>query len=458
MDSSLHNLLQFSLFIALGVSIATPLLLVNVKLASRLGLIDRPKARGLTDYGVPIVGHSLVLVSLCYFGVLTYLGLVSQWFFATSCMIAVMGHLDDRNSRPATDKMIVQLGCVICVVLFDPTIKHALTEMYGPWGTFWGIFFILGLMNAINFIDGIDGLAGMVIGAGAVGFLLFTIGLPQFRHLAIYAAVLVGMIGPFLFTNVIRRKGFLGNTGSYFLSYILALLHLSLPLEASGAIARLALPGLCFLVPIADAATVLVARLGTGRSPFQADKGHLHHRLMQSQLPHRTVLAIFTGIEAFGLVMAGLIKSQSTNLPSAIPVFVCASFVVLISLCLVLVEKTSRARLKNYFEVLSNGDATSFIKYRVLQANGHRLTRQARQRLEARITSEIRISDFCFSEGESMTILLRHLKEPLELFAKRLEYIFAQEKVRAVLILEKGEFVKVASPSRQTAMLNALTN
>ena len=65
---------------------------------------------------------------------------------------------------------------------------------------------------------------------------------------------------PFLIFNVFYRKGFLGNVGSYFFSYVLAVIHLSLPINAAGPVSRLSLSGLCFLIPVADAIMVLLAR------------------------------------------------------------------------------------------------------------------------------------------------------------------------------------------------------
>lgn len=459
MNPFIHDNLQLVLTVALGVAVALPVLLLNIKLAPRLGLVDWPKARGLSEVQVPIIGHSLVLISLAYLGGLAYLGKVSGFFVASTAIIATMGYLDDVFSRPALDKIWVQLFCVICIVLFDPALQQAITKPFGPWGTFWGIFFILGLMNAINFIDGIDGLAGTVLFFGSLGLYLFSFDNPTLRPISLYGALLAGMILPFLYLNIIPRKGFLGNVGSYTLSYILAVGHLSLPMDSSNIISRLALPGLCFLVPIADASMVLIYRLGARRSPFQADKGHLHHRLMQSSLPLRYILLVLGAIEALGVLIAFLLSEFGTSLPSWLAPSICFTQAVTVAMMVVLVEKTSKRRVQNYFTHLDQGKPVYFLKYRVTDETGNPLPSHFMHRLEARINTEIRISDLCFlQEPDTLFLTLRNLNEPFKGFSSRMERIFEQERVEFVLSIERGEFIKVSDSAHPEQRFATLIN
>ncbi len=163
-------------FLTVGATLALPLLLLNVKLAPRLGLIDWPKARGLAEEQIPIVGHSMVLLTLAAVSVLMNFYPVSPWFMTTAVVMAAMGHLDDRKPLPPLDKFFFQLLCVSCVVFLDPQVNAAMGAKYGPWGTFWAVFFIMGLVNAVNFIDGIDGLAGIVLVMGSLGYLALSHG------------------------------------------------------------------------------------------------------------------------------------------------------------------------------------------------------------------------------------------------------------------------------------------
>src|SRR5438309_630568 len=88
-------------YILLGSAVATPLLLLNVRLAPILGLIDWPKARGVTEEQIPIVGHSLVLISIAVLFACVNLYNLSPWMLTTSIVMAVMGHFDDRRPLSA---------------------------------------------------------------------------------------------------------------------------------------------------------------------------------------------------------------------------------------------------------------------------------------------------------------------------------------------------------------------
>lgn len=439
------------LAIAVGIAIGTPLLLLNVKIAPKLGLFDWPKARGVAEERIPLVGYSLVAISLAYFAFASHYFHLSSWFITTSVIVAVMGHFDDRRPLPPLDKMFFQLVCVITVVLFDPNIHASLLSKYGPWGTFWAIFFILGLTNAINFIDGIDGLAGVVLLSGALGFTLYHYNNPSFYPQVIFASLMVGMFVPFLYLNVVQRKGFLGNVGSYFFAYVLALIHLSVPMEAKDPVSRLSISGLCFIVPIADAAMVLIARLITRRSPFQADKGHLHHRLVQTGIPLRYVLLTFGVIQICG-VATGVMLHELGGAPlTLLPAVLCTAFVCISTLLILLVEKASKRRVQTFFQHLDQGESLFFFKYRIRKEDGSLLEPHHLERLEARIISEIRISDLCYHEKpETIFIAVKTVQEPVKIIANRLDFIFQSEKVKANLVVEQGEFVKVPHVQSRT--------
>ncbi|NBT58471.1 undecaprenyl/decaprenyl-phosphate alpha-N-acetylglucosaminyl 1-phosphate transferase [bacterium] len=449
MTLSIPENFNLALYVALGMSLALPFLVINIKIAPRLGWVDWPKARGLSEDQVPIVGLSLVLGSFVYLATMAWYGKVSGFFVASTFLIGAMGFFDDLYPRPALDKMLIQIFCVVCVVLFDPGLQKAISQAYGPWGTFWAIFFILGLMNSINFIDGIDGLAGSVLFFGGLALYLFTSGHPESKGTGIYGGLLMGMLVPFLYFNVIQRKGFLGNVGSYTLSYLLAVQHLSIPLESSNIISRLALPGLCFLVPIADAATVLVYRIGSRRSPFQADKGHLHHRLLQSSLPLRYILLVMGVIELLGVFVA-MALTHNLNVSSGwLAPMVCITHTLTVSLLIVLVEKTSKQRLQGYFSHLDQGKSVYYLKYKLSHPKGGLIPLQTLKRLEARINTEIRVTDLCFLQGpDTLFVMLRNLSEPFKGISARLDRVFEQEQIRHALTVEQGEIVRISDQDR----------
>ncbi len=431
-------------YVACGAACLFPLISLNIRLALRFGFIDWPKARGVADEQIPIVGHSLIALSVVMvFGLMAYYSL-SPWFLTTALIMGVMGYFDDRRPLSALDKIFFQLFCVVSVVCLDPGIHEAITVRYGVGGLVWTIVFMVGLINAINFIDGIDGLAGVVIFGGAAGFVLLARHAPQLYPYFIYASLLMGMLLPFLYFNVVRRRGFLGNVGSYFFSYVLAVMHASIPIDSAGPVSRLALSGLCFLVPLADAGMVILVRMLTARSPFHADKGHLHHRLVQSNLPLRYILPCFAWIEASGVVIACLLAGcgpQSGMLPTVI----CISLAATVAMLILLVEQTSRRRIQSYFQRLDAGEPVYFVKYLLNTGSEKALTLTTLRRIEARVSAEIRVTDLCFTEApNTLFVTLRSSPEPLKGISGRIDAILQQEKLSARVVVEQGEFVKMA--------------
>jgi UDP-GlcNAc:undecaprenyl-phosphate/decaprenyl-phosphate GlcNAc-1-phosphate transferase len=449
MNNAVHQGIEILCYIILGSAVATPLLLLNVRLAPILGLIDWPKARGVTEEQIPIVGHSLVIISIGVLFAFVNLYNVSPWMLTTAAVMAVMGHLDDRRPLSALDKMFFQAVCAGTVIFLDPMVNSTMVHRYGAWGAFWAFFFIIGLINAINFIDGIDGLAGLVILMGASGFMLFSHGLPAYYPYFLYACLLIGMMCPFLYLNVIKRKGFLGNVGSYFFSYLLAMMHLSIPLQSPGPVSRLAISGLCFLIPVADCIMVILSRSLTLRSPFQADKGHLHHRLVQTSLPLRFILLNFGVIELAGISAAFEINRSGGGSHFVLPILIFGSYIGISGILILMAEKASKRRMRQYFQRLDSGQPIYFLKYKVSHIDGSTVSQHTLRRLEARVSAEIRITDLCFAEKpDTLFVTLSTMAEPLRGISTRLDNLFESEGVQTTLVIDQGEFVKVSHPSK----------
>lgn len=434
-------------FVAVGAVIVLPLILLNIKYASRLGLIDWPKARGIAEDQIPLIGHSMVLFSIAAMLVLNHLYQLSPWFITTAVFVGVMGHLDDRKPLGALDKMGFQVFCALAVVFLDPQLRAAVGDTYGTWGSLCAAFFIVALMNAVNFIDGIDGLASIVLFVGSLGFLLFNPGHKNLYPQMVLASLFVGVLIPFFYFNVKVRRGFLGNVGSYFFSYCLAIMHLSIPMPAAGPISRLSLTGLCFLVPIADSLMVISSRLSSFRSPFQADKGHLHHRLIQTSIPLAWILINFAGIETSALIVAVMVSRVTGASVGVLPIFLAFSHIGITAVLILLVEKASRRRLQAYFQRLDTGAPIYFLKYQFTNQDGSPISRITLRRLEARVSAEIRVTDLCYAEKpNTLFVTLKTMAEPLRGISGRLEGIFQSEKVISSLVVDEGEFVKVSRP------------
>lgn len=448
MHLPIQEILEFFVLLLCASLVSFPLLVLNNRLAPRLGLIDWPKARGLTEHQIPIIGHSIVLLSILYFSVAKLFFPISGWFLSTAVVIGIMGMLDDRQPLPAIDKMFVQTVFVVCLVLFDPNLRHGVSDQFGPGATFLSIFFILGLMNAVNFIDGIDGLAGLVLLLGSAGFFAIAHANSNLQAFTIYSPILIGSLVPFLYLNVVKRKGFLGNVGSYFFSFVLAYMHLSVPIEAHDSLSRFSISGLFFLIPISDAAMVLLSRMITRRSPFQADKGHLHHRLIQTSLPLRYILITFAIIDVTGLVTGFALIHSGVMRKSIFPVITLLTHVCVVGYMIVFVEKATKRRVQSFFEHLDLGHSLYFLKYKVSKNDGRPVPNYLLNRICARINSEIRVTDVSYIEEPGVIFIgLKLHNETLRNIANRLEAVFNSEKLKVSLEVEKGEFVKIKNPS-----------
>ncbi|NET11164.1 MAG: undecaprenyl/decaprenyl-phosphate alpha-N-acetylglucosaminyl 1-phosphate transferase [Symploca sp. SIO2B6] len=154
------------------------------------------------------------------------------------------------------------------------------------------VVWLVGMANAINWIDGLDGLAAGVCGIAAVVMLIVSLFMNQPAAALIVAALAGGALG-FLRYNFNPAQIFMGDGGAYYLGFTLAGVGVIGLLKGVTTVAVL-LPVLILAVPIFDMSAVIIDRLRSGKSPFIADKRHLHHRLLDAGLSHRsTVLFIY---------------------------------------------------------------------------------------------------------------------------------------------------------------------
>lgn len=155
------------------------------------------------------------------------------------------------------------------------------------------IVWLVGMVNATNWIDGLDGLAAGVSGIAALVMLIVTLFMGQ-PAAALIAAALAGALLAFLRYNFNPAKIFMGDGGAYFIGFTLAGVAV-IGLVKTTAVTSFVLPYLILAVPILDMSAVILDRLRHGKSPFIADKRHLHHRLLKAGLSHRfTVLFIYS--------------------------------------------------------------------------------------------------------------------------------------------------------------------
>lgn len=210
----------------------------------------------------------------------------------------LIGLADDLFSLPAWSRLLMQIGVASIVWKVGVSIDfltipfHGLTHL-GILSLPITVIWLVGMANAINWIDGLDGLAAGVSGIAALVMLFVSLFMNQPAAALIAAALAGGALG-FLRYNFNPAQIFMGDGGAYFMGFTLAGVGV-IGLVKGTAVTAVLLPYLILAVPILDMSAVILSRLRNGKSPFIADKRHLHHRLLEAGLSHRwAVLFIYS--------------------------------------------------------------------------------------------------------------------------------------------------------------------
>lgn len=233
--------------------------------------------------------------------------------FVGAIVATVIGAIDDRFDLRARWQLAGQLALAGVAVVAGITVTHV-SDPFGPGNiTFeepvaiaFTVIWIVGMINSLNFIDGLDGLSSGIalIAAITLGVLSLTVQANQ-PLVAILCFVLAGGLLGFLRWNFHPAIIFQGTAGVMFLGYVLGVLAI---LGSAKIIVAL----LVLAVPIIDTFWVIVRRVSSGRSPFSPDRGHIHHRLLDVGLSHRsTVLLIYVVCATLGLM--SLFVSSATG-------------------------------------------------------------------------------------------------------------------------------------------------
>ena len=312
------------------------------RLAFRIGAVDRPTGgRKIHTRAIARLGGLAVAAG---FGAATLVFLPLDrrllGLLAGAGLILAVGAIDDIYNLKPWIKLVCQLVAAVVTLAGGIGISALTNPLGGAIGLTWGrtlvslgglrfhitplanllsLVWIVGLVNVINFLDGIDGLATGVSGiAGFVIFLLaLAIGQPA---VAVIALAVAGAAAGFLPFNFSPASIFLGDSGAYFFGLILALLAIY-----SGG--KLATAFLVLGFTIIDGLLTVLRRLYHRGSPFQADRTHLHHLLLDSGLSQRqTVLIFYLFSLTFGLV--ALVSGTLIKLVATILLVVMMAIVV----------------------------------------------------------------------------------------------------------------------------------
>ncbi len=295
----------FAFLVALAVSfISTPLV---KSFAYKVGAIDVPKdERRMHKVPIPRLGGLAIFFGFIL-SVILFVDITPQLrsILLGSVIIVVLGVIDDIIPLPALLKLLVQVAAALIPIfegvritflsnlnVFSDSLFIDLGKLSIPITIIW----IVGITNAVNLIDGLDGLS---VGVSTIASLsLFVIAVTVSNpSVAIIMAALVGACVGFLPYNINPAKIFMGDTGSTFLGYLLATISIQ-GLFKFYAVISFAVPFLILGLPIFDTCFAIVRRLIAGKSPMAADRGHVHHRLIDMGLSQKQSVAILYAVSA----------------------------------------------------------------------------------------------------------------------------------------------------------------
>jgi UDP-GlcNAc:undecaprenyl-phosphate GlcNAc-1-phosphate transferase len=292
---------------------------VVIRLATKCNCLDIPGGRRQHLKATPLWGGTAFFV-----GVLPLLlnengnGALTH-YIAASLILIVMGMIDDRISLGWKQKFAVMAAASTIVIFGSDTVIHHI-GIYGTLGRvdlgWFSIPFtylsIIGITNAINLIDGLDGLAG---GVSLLGFLFMGIAalLAGNIPLAVICFAFVGALAAFLLFNFPKARIFMGDSGSLFLGFSLAIIAVKLTQSSTSSVNAL-FPALVLLIPIFDTLRVLIVRLLNGKNPFRADSLHLHYLLVQKNVtPVNVTLLLWMLTAVFGSIALTLSMKTSES-------------------------------------------------------------------------------------------------------------------------------------------------
>ena len=181
------------------------------------------------------------------------------------------------------------------------------------------MLWIVGLSNAVNFIDGLDGLACGVSTIASFSIFLIVVQLGDASTALLIAALAGACIG-FLPYNFNPAKIFMGDSGALFLGFILATVSVSGNFKWF-TLVNFGLPFLVLGLPIFDTAIAIIRRLIHGKKPWEADRGHIHHKLIDMGMSQKQAVAILYAISAI-LGLSAILLTNSNLIKILIMVLV----------------------------------------------------------------------------------------------------------------------------------------
>lgn len=309
----------------------------TIKIAKKIGAVDIPKderrmhIKAMPKFGGPaiiiafLISTIYLIITTSIEGNLNIFGPENYivkllGFLGGAVLLSIFCYFDDIKGINPLVKLTGQLiaagivvACGIRIDYFDVPFLEGNIMLSNVFSIFLTIIWIVGITNAINLIDGLDGLStGIAIISCVSLLIIFALnGSPLIAIIIITA--LVGALSGFLPFNFNPAKTFIGDIGSNFIGYTLSIVSI-IGIAKTATAFVVVLPIIVLGLPIFDTLSAIIRRLIKGKSlkaVFQADKGHLHHRLIEKGLSQKEAVLLLYGISvACGMFAVILFESD----------------------------------------------------------------------------------------------------------------------------------------------------
>lgn len=274
-----------------------------LRIAIDKNIVDNPDARKIQRVPVPVLGGMAV-----YFGIIVSLAIAGLMCDISSllemgCIMTLMlfiGTMDDIISLTPRTRFIIEILAVLALIFCN---GYSINDFHGLWGineipqwvaVLLTVFACVGIINAINLIDGVNGLSSgyCIVTCLIFGFVFYYAGDTEMTTLAVSS---VGALLPFFFHNVFGKKSkmFIGDGGTLLMGVIMSSFVINI-LKSDSLVAACSTDSIglipftlaVLVIPVFDTLRVMSLRIARGTSPFNPDKTHLHHLLMDLHFSH----------------------------------------------------------------------------------------------------------------------------------------------------------------------------
>ena len=277
---------------------ALVLIMLLTPLAKLAGAVDHPSDRKRHAEPTPMVGGVAIYLVLTSVMLLISPPEKIAWIMAASTLLLLVGFLDDALELGVKIRFLVQiLATGLMIFGGDLSIQTLGFKVLGQgelglFGMALTFFAVIGLTNAFNMVDGIDGLASGHVLIGMLSLIAIQLGLWGEVHQLAWLSVLLATVFAFWLVNMSLtplRKVFLGDAGSLLLGFLMSWMLIYYSQDPISMVHPVAVLW-CVTLPIYDTVIVIIRRFIQRKSPFQPDRNHLHHLLIDAGMPPKPAL------------------------------------------------------------------------------------------------------------------------------------------------------------------------